>query len=305
MRIAVTGGLGFIGSMVVADLVKDGHEVIIVDFWEDLILDYEANRYPILELAYMNIKGSSRLVDPYEFLRRFKELGPHVVVHAGAVVDTTDLGTDGKLWHLNVHYTQQLAQAASEAGAHLVYISSAATYGTKGFPNNPYGLSKLLGEKALVGMKTRVSILRLFNVFGQYEHHKGDMASVPFKLAQAYRTGDTFKMFAPDAARDFVPVANVVHAVREEVTRMHGPGAVGSHRVHDVGTGIATSFSDLDNFVMQATKNTATCCRLIDMPEKLRGRYQGFTRAGRKESPLYQPYLLTREGIEEYYGKQD
>lgn len=302
MRVAITGGLGFIGSKIVEDMLKHGHDVIVVDFWEDLITSYEKNKFPIIESIYRSLPRCTDLVTPYDFLQQVRELGPQIIVHAGAVVDTKDLG-DGALWNLNVDYTRTLAEKASIAGSHLIFASSAATYGSKGYPNNPYGLSKVLGERAVYRMKTRVSVLRFFNVFGDNEHHKGAMASVPFKLAEAYRTGETFKMFAPEAQRDFVPVNTVVEAVRGEADRMHGPWG-GTSRTYDVGTGVATSFLDLDNFVMQATKNTTSCVRLIDMPEELKGRYQGFTQAGHPGSVLYPPYMNTRQGIEHYYGKQ-
>lgn len=300
MRIAVTGGLGFIGQRIVHDLIDLGHEVVIVDFWERLVTKYEQERHPIVGSVYATISKAADLVEPWTFLDDPRLCGAQVVVHAGAVVDTTDLG-DGPLWQLNVRYVQDLANRASESGAHIVFISSGATYGTLGHPNNPYGLSKVIGERIVRSVKTRSSSLRLFNVFGEHEHHKGHMASVPFKLAQAYRKGEIFRMFAPDAKRDFVPVSSVVDAVRHEISELMGPMKE-QHRVRDVGTGIATSFADLDNYVMQACGQNASCTRIVEVPQELVGRYQGYTCAGMNGEIRAAGQKTTREGIHDYYG---
>ncbi len=298
MRIAVTGGMGFIGTEVVSRLIIKGHDVVIVDFWEQLIREYEDERYPVLETIYANLTTAEDVIDPFEFLRSDNLLDVEAVIHLGAVVDTTKMGSD--LFDMNVSYTRDLAKKLK---CPIVFASSAATYGMKGFPNNPYGLSKILAEKAIANEREDslhafdYSFLRFFNVFGKFEHHKKKMASMPFKLSQAYKEGRQLEMHSLDAARDFVPVSVVADCVIDKaLTTRHSPS-----RTFDVGSGEATSFADLDNFVMQAARQTTSIVKSIAMPSSLIGRYQTWTKAG-----TWNPNIgscSTREWLEKYYGK--
>src|SRR5574337_2022088 len=121
MRIAVTGGLGIIGTEIVAEALRNGMEVIVVDF-SGQINALERNRYPILDQIYQNLPNCVSLIEPWDFPSLIERESPQVIVHAGAVVDTKDLGSP-TLMSLNLRYTEDLARAASEAGAHLVFRS--------------------------------------------------------------------------------------------------------------------------------------------------------------------------------------
>lgn len=295
MRIAVTGGLGFIGLQTVRELQRAGHEVLIIDHWDEIVTKFEKAKLPVLDVMYEAVTKAACVERPQEFLHFAYTCD--AVVHLGACVDTLNLGDNPKesLWDLNVRYTDELVRAI-RGGPKIVFASSAAVYGTKGHPNNPYGLSKAMGE-TLVKKLDKFAILRFFNVFGQFEHHKGVMASVAWKLAQAYSRGDKFEMHSPDAMRDFVPVQSVVASILKS---LHEDARSGTF---DVGTGEATSFADLDNFIMQEAGQKVSCVKLIDQPLHLAGRFQGFTKAGlRATNHLVIPFT-TRQGIELNYGK--
>lgn len=298
MRVAITGGFGFIGQEIVSEYIAAGHDVVIVDFWEDLIPKYEKYRYPIIEKIYENSMRVKDILDPWQFLEKLKSERFDVIVHAGAVVDTTDMGSS-TMWDRNVRYTEQLTLLS---GRHtpVVFMSSAAVYGVGGprsYPMNPYAFSKVMGEKYVNRNCTRSSVLRLFNVFGKFEHHKLEMASMPFKLAEHYKLRSRLKMHSPDASRDFVPVKNVASIALSEGHRLL-TGTGPHHLVRDVGTGCPTTFSDLDLYVMHARHVSSSEAEWVDMPPQLIGRYQGFTRANEFTGPL-----TTRDGIEAYYGK--
>jgi ADP-L-glycero-D-manno-heptose 6-epimerase len=305
MRIAVTGGLGFIGQQIVKRLIELDHEVTVVDFWERLVTRYERDRLPIIHGVYRTLSVVHSVVDPYEFLLDYEYSNQHdIIIHAGATVDTKDLG-DGTLWENNVRYTQRLIGGLGR-NTGVIFLSSAATYGAHGYPNNPYGLSKKMGERILENSLCRGRALRLYNVFGENEDHKGNMASVPWKLAQAYKRSTKFEMHSPDAKRDFVPVSAVVDAVIEQVDDLHATrngAAQGGFQAFDVGTGLATSFADLDNYVMQATGNKVSCVNFIEMPPELVGRYQGYTCAGMSGTLRKGGNMTTRQGIEDFYGR--
>lgn len=311
----MTGGTGFIGQEIVDFLLDQGHEVICVDYWEEAVTRAEKERYPIISSLYATLPRCVAVTRPDKFLYDFesRDISVDVIVHAGAVVNTQDLG-DGPLFQQNVTYTTELARVASRLAVGMIFLSSAATYGTNAKPNNPYGLSKILDEVIVNGMKSRTTNLRLFNVFGRNEHHKGPMASVPFKLAQAYRGRTAFPMHSPDASRDFVPVTSVAAAVAFEVVRIAlGDPKNNQHMTWDVGTGESTTFADLDLYISQAMRESQSFAAWGPMPEVVAGRFQGYTRAGHmaniegfapvKNYPLPEPRITTREGIAQYYGK--
>lgn len=306
MRIAVTGACGFIGQRIVQDIFDrfppGTVSVAAVDFFERLIPEFESKRYPILDGIYLNASNGADMLDPYEFLHDVTSFD--VIIHAGAVADTMDLGGDGSpLWDRNVDYVRMLSHKLDAApNTKLVFISSAAVYGTHGHPNNPYGLSKSIGETIVKRLHRRVAILRPFNVFGEFEHHKGRMASIPFKLANAYRNGEFFSMHSPEARRDFVPVSSVSQLAIAKAQDLYfdpQPQCIG---VFDVGTGAATSFHDLDTMIMNAARATTTMTKIVKMPDELAGRYQGFTMAGMRGERVLK-HETTAEGIERFYNR--
>lgn len=314
MKIAVTGGLGFIGHELVERLVTIGYEVIVVDDFRKLIPSYEKARLPIMQDLYRTLPKCAALVDSWEFIEGLgTKYCPLVVVHAGAIVNTKDLGTDGVLFQQNVRYTDMLAEGCHNSGACLIFISSAAVYGMDGYPNNPYGLTKALGEKIVAKIRTRTASLRLFNVFGKHEHHKGEMASVTWKLANALRTGAKIDMHSLDAQRDHVPSSTVVQAIVNVINDMlHEPAQKWrnehhterqEHRIYDVGTGKPTSYRELIRLVVDAVKPYETYINYVEQPPELHGRYQMYTCAGANGVENIGGMMETSKGILESYGK--
>lgn len=311
MRVAVTGGLGFIGQEVVKYLIERGRNVIIVDRWKSVIPWYESERFPIIRSVYESIGNDhvQALMEPDEFLTWLPgNSSLDAIIHLGAVVDTMDMGESGDLFHDNVEFTSLLTKAAdsdrnSEIIPGIVFASSAAVYGSNGSPNNPYGMTKSLGEKIVRRYRGASVCYRLFNVFGTLEHHKGAMASVPFKLWQAYKNCERFDLHSPDAKRDFVPVRSVAAAMTLSAEGMWSKKHYGSYTL-DLGTGTATSFSDLDTAIMRATRSLTSCVRHVDVPANLVGRYQGYTCAGVRNSRA-EIYQSTQDAIEELYGSRE
>lgn len=282
MRVGITGALGFIGQETVKALLERGHRVVAVDF-PDRIKKYEQSRLPIMSQVYSTISRCVDLRSPWDFLKEVHDVD--VVVHAGAVVDTTDMWSES-LQALNIDYTRKLSEACSKNRIGMVFISSAAVYGMNGVPNNPYGLSKALGEKIVGDVLPNSISLRLFNVFGKNEHHKGTMASVAWQIHQALLRNYRFEVFNPEAKRDFVPVNVVARCICESAELLYKERDVGRPanlaRVHDVGTGQPISFRELVTLLhtVRGVREEDSLISWGDMPEKYQGRYQFFTRAG-------------------------
>ncbi len=175
-RILVTGAAGFIGSHTIDRLIAEGRQVWVLD---NLSTGSLANLTPhikdgSLKFVQGDIGGRSLL----------KELMGKVdaVVHLAALLDHEMCLRDPQLAdHVNHQGTITLLEEARKHDlSRFVYASSAAIYGDPArvptdeecepAPLNPYGASKLAGERACVehwrthGLRT--ICLRYFNVFG-------------------------------------------------------------------------------------------------------------------------------------------
>ena len=288
MKTIVTGGAGLIGSNIVRQLNARGEtDILVVDHLGGNALK-QRNLQAIQYAAYMER-------DVFRAAVRAGQIEPPAVFyHLGACSSTTETD-EAFLEDNNTGYTREMCEWCLAHGTRFVYASSAATYGdgSQGYsdderviptlkPLNLYGWSKqrfdlwLLAEK-LTG---RVAGLKYFNVFGPGEDHKGDMRSVVSKSYAVVRdTGrmSLFKSDRPDYAdgcqdRDFVYVKD---AAAVTVWLGDHPEVNG---IFNCGTGHARTWLNLANALFAALGKPPQI-DFIDMPEKLRGKYQYHTEA--------------------------
>ena len=312
-RIIVTGGAGFIGSMLVEKLNREGiDDILIVDHlgksekWRNLV-GLRFSDYLDKDTFFQRIA-----VD------RWTDV-PDALVHLGACSDTTENDVE-YLMANNYHYSRVLAQWAALRRLRFLYASSAATYGdgSCGFddrvglealrPLNPYGFSKHLFDlwAQRSGLLNRAVGLKFFNVYGPNEYHKGCMTSFVFKaFCQVRTTGKVglFKSDHPDYAygeqrRDFVYVKDCVEIMW---WLLNHPAVNG---LFNLGTGQARSWNDLARAVFAALER-APVIDYIEMPAVLHGRYQYFTEArteslARTGCPL--AFRSLEQGVADYIG---
>lgn len=288
MKTIVTGGAGLIGSNIVRQLNARGEtDILVVDHLGGNALK-QRNLQAIQYAAYMER-------DVFRAAVRVGQIEPPAVFyHLGACSSTTETD-EAFLEDNNMGYTREMCEWCLAHGTRFVYASSAATYGdgSQGYsdseaviptlkPLNLYGWSKqrfdlwLLAEK-LTG---RVAGLKYFNVFGPGEDHKGDMRSVVSKSYAVVRdTGrmSLFKSDRPDYAdgcqdRDFVYVKD---AAAVTVWLGDHPEVNG---IFNCGTGHARTWLDLANALFAALGKPPQI-DFIEMPAKLRGKYQYHTEA--------------------------
>ena len=284
----VTGGAGLIGSNVVLELNRRGEEnILVVDH-----LTHPGKR------ANLNRERFARYMERDEFREAVRAGGipaPKTLFHLGACSSTTE--TDqAYLDDNNTGYTRELCQWALANGTRFLYASSAATYGGGEYgyddaddavtrklqPLNLYGWSKQKFDLWAMdaGLMDRIVGLKFFNVFGPGEDHKGDMRSVVHKAyGQILDTGvlKLFRSHRPDYAdgcqdRDFVYVKD---AARIMLFFHDHPEANG---LFNCGTGRARTWLDLGNAIFRAMGREPNI-EFVDMPEKLRDKYQYHTQA--------------------------
>jgi ADP-L-glycero-D-manno-heptose 6-epimerase len=293
-QVLVTGGAGFIGSNIVAELTEDpGLEVVVCDRLREADLGKWRNiaKHPIADI-----------IPPEQLWGWLAQHGEGVdlVVHMGAVSSTLEPDAD-RIVAANFALSRDLFRWCAAKDRRLIYASSAATYGdgARGFdddddlealcalrPLNAYGWSKALfdifcAREARKGeAPPRWVGLKFFNVFGPNEAHKGPMKSVVAQIYPTVAAGEPVRLFRsenpayPDGGqlRDFVYVRDVAACVAW-LARGDGPSGV-----FNLGSGRARSFADLAGAVFAAAGRPPRI-DYVDMPAAMRGKYQYFTEA--------------------------
>ena len=308
--IIVTGGAGFIGSCVVRALNDAGRDdIVIVD-----------NIGTTEKWLNMRNKRYIKYVNKLDFLAELPSYeGVEVIIHMGAQSSTTERDFD-YLWKNNFEYTKALWNYCAEKQIGFIYASSAATYGdgNLGFddkcnidqllPLNGYGYSKQLFDLWVLHQATNRPAqavgLKFFNVYGPNEYFKGPMASMIFHGFNQIQTDGEIRLFKscnPDYAdggqlRDFVYVKDICKVVMWLLNNRKVNG------LFNVGTGRAQSFRELAEATFHALKMKPNI-KYIDMPEKLRGKYQYYTKAEMsklRDIGYTEPFMDLEAGAADY-----
>ncbi len=174
MKVFVTGVAGQLGHDVMNELHKRGHEGI----GTDLLPVYSGiqDGSAVCSMPYVSLD----ITDAEAVARTVAELQPEVIVHCAAWT-AVDLAEDAdkqeKVERINAFGTRCLAEAAKQAGAKFVYISTDYVFNGQGTepwqpdckeyaPLNVYGKTKLAGEQAVSGLLEKYFIVRIAWVFG-------------------------------------------------------------------------------------------------------------------------------------------
>ena len=311
MRVVVTGGVGFIGRNIVAELNARGVDNVI-------IVDKLGN-----DEKWKNLRGLryEDVIDLEIFREHLKQekLGKlDAIIHMGACSATTERDADYLLDN-NYHYTRDLCEFCLKNDTRFIYASSAATYGDgnlgysdddqmtpKFTPLNMYGYSKHMFDLWALkhGLFDQIVGLKYFNVYGPFEDHKADMRSVVHRaFGQIKEEGVVrlFKSYKPEyehgcQVRDFVYVKDAVNMTLHFLEHQKFSG------LYNCGTGQARSWLDLANATFSAM-GVEPNIEFIEMPESLQPKYQYFTQADitkRELAGLTKPFLTLEEGVKDY-----
>lgn len=250
MRVLVTGGAGYIGSVVTEELVRDGHEAIVYDSL------YKGHREAVVDGARLVVAD---LTDGETLRRTLKENAIEAVIHMAAdSLVGESVQNPAKYYRNNVVAGLALLDAMLDAGVkRLVFSSTAATYGEPekqpieetdpNNPTNPYGESKLAFEHALKwydkAYGLRYASLRYFNAAGATEHcgesHDPETHIIPIVLQAAAGRREAVEVYGDDyPTRDRTCVRDYIHVV--DLARAHilSLGAlVKGSRIYNLGCG--------------------------------------------------------------------
>ncbi|GAA3136009.1 UDP-glucose 4-epimerase GalE [Planomonospora alba] len=259
MKLLVTGGAGYIGSVVAAQLAEAGHEITVLD---DLSTGHADAVPPGARFVQGSITDAAGVLEGMDGVLHF----------AAKSLVGESMENPGLYWAHNLGGTLALLDAMRAAGVgRIVFSSTAATYGeperspivetdpTR--PTNPYGASKLAVDTALsafAGMYGLAAVsLRYFNVGGAYtaadgrvyrERHTVETHLIPNVLAVALGQRDSVNVFGTDyptpdgtCVRDYIHVADLARAHLLALDAC----APGEHKVYNLGSGSGFSVQEV------------------------------------------------------------
>jgi UDP-glucose 4-epimerase len=269
MRVLVTGGAGYIGSVISAQLLAAGHDVVVVD---DLSTGH-ADAVPQGAVFHeLPIAG----LDPV-----LGDWGIDAVVHMAAKSLVGESAQNPAVyWRNNVVGTVALLDSLRSFGIdRIVFSSSAATYGQAAEqpiresaptnPTSPYGASKLAIDLALHDYAHAYALgavsLRYFNVAGALhttsghsygERHATETHLIPNALRAALGDGEPLSLFGTDyptedgtCVRDYIHVVDLADAHLRALTAAEP----GTHQIINLGNGTGSSVRQVLDTVREVT----------------------------------------------------
>lgn len=249
MRVLVTGGAGFIGSHIAAQLAARGDEVRILD-------NFATGRRSNVLVLGADVEVIEGDIQSYERVNSAVR-GCDVVLHQAAlpsvprsIQDPLTSNATNVIGTLNV-----LLAARDHDVRRVVLASSSSVYGANPklpkheddptLPISPYATAKLAGEnyarsfQRVYGIET--VMLRYFNVFGPWQDPTSQYSAVIPRFITALLEGERPTIYGDgEQSRDFTPVANVVQA---NLLAMNAPDVAG--RVYNIACGHQVSVNEL------------------------------------------------------------
>ena len=306
MKVLITGGAGFIGSHVGRQLVADGHEVVVLDDFNDyyspsIKRENLAQRLPGATV----IEGDIRDKDT---VRRAFAAGPiGAVIHLAARAGVRPSLKDPELYlSTNINGTYNLLEATRENGIRkFLFASSSSVYGVN--PKtpfaeddllqrtiSPYAMTKLAGEHLcsnyshLHGLQTLC--LRFFTVYGPGQ--RPDLAI--HKFTRAIHEGKSLDMYGTgDTERDYTYIDDIVQGV---LGAFHYEDA--AFDIFNLGESQTTKLRDLIATIEAAVGKKAIINHLPDQPGDVPCTYADISRA--KQRLGYNPQTKIKDGIPKF-----
>ena len=251
MKVLVTGGAGYIGSVLVDRLITQGHQVNVIDDLSNGYLENIHKEAKFFQGSILDTDLLNKALDQIE-----------VVLHLGAKIRVEEGESKPELYkQVNIEGTLNLLKLCKEKGiSKFVFASTAAVYGnpddfpvtesSKEAPVNVYGQTKLEIDKYLAKNAAEQGIsaisFRFFNVGGALKNaegkwlkikHEGATHLIPSILRSS--VGKPLLIFGNDwptsdgtPVRDFVHVLDLVDALAKSLTHLDKPG----HKIINLGT---------------------------------------------------------------------
>jgi UDP-glucose 4-epimerase len=264
MRLLVAGGAGYIGSVVTAALLAEGHEVTVLD-------DLSTGHADAVPAGATLVRASLHDSAPV-----LADVRPEAVLHfAAKSLVAASQERPQEYWETNVGGSLALLEAMRAAGTRrIVFSSTAATYGepeevpiredAPTRPTNTYGATKLAVDTMLTSYAVAHGFaavsLRYFNVagaaYGLGERHTTETHIIPIALQVAAGEREALTVYGDDyptpdgtCIRDYIHVGDLADA---HLLALPAPAA-GEHRIYNLGNGQGFSVQQVVDAVREVT----------------------------------------------------
>jgi UDP-glucose 4-epimerase len=280
VKVLVTGGAGYIGSVVTHRLVEAGHEVVVLD---DLSTGFEVNIPDGARFHRMSLHEVARVLTP--------DAGFEAVLHFAAKIEVAEsVARPDLYWNVNVTGTLALLEAMRAASTpRMIFSSTGSMYdsaaGTGKFsedaavrPHNPYAATKLAVDLMLAGeceaFGLAAASLRYFNASGAAgllgERHNPETHLIPIVLQVAGGQREQLLVYGDDyptpdgtCIRDYIHVSDLAtaHLLALEAIKP------GEHQIYNLGNG--------DGYSIKQVVDAARAVTGRPIPVKLAPRRAG------------------------------
>ena len=291
MNILVTGGLGFIGSHTVVELIENGYEVIIADNLINSKIEVLDKLHEITDVKPIFYEIDVTDEDKLEEIFSSHEING-VIHFAGLKAVGESVEKPLEYYYNNVVSTMALSKMCIKYGVgKFVFSSSATVYGDQPSPlredmelketTNPYGETKAMSERILMDVAKAnkgfaVSLLRYFNPIGA---HKSGLIGedpngipnnlMPYVAKVAKGELDELNVFGNDydtidgtGVRDYIHVVDLAKGHVKAIENLSK-----GINIYNLGTGRGTSVLELVNTFIRVNN--------VDVPYKIVDRRPG------------------------------
>lgn len=265
MKVLITGGAGYVGSVTAAVLREAEHEVLVLDNLSHGHQDAVPADVPFIKADVADIV---RAVQGQE--------GIEAVIHLAAFIAAGESMSKPEIyWQNNTVATLSMLEGLRTLGIRkLIFASTAAVYGNpettpitedaRTAPTNTYGMTKLAMDMAItsecLAHGLAATSLRFFNVAGAHngygERHPVETHIIPIALQVAAGQRDHFSLFGEDyptpdgtCVRDYIHVVDLARAAVLALSKLEA----GKHSIYNLGNGKGFSNREVIDTVQRVT----------------------------------------------------
>lgn len=289
MRILVTGGAGYIGSVIVKQLVKENHDVVVLDDLSKGHKEAVHSKSVFVKTGLDKVKELDKVFKKYKF---------DAVIHMAAFSEAGESVQNPRKYFLNnvVNGVNLLNVMLDNGCKRIVFSSSAGVYGNpktvpiaedaETRPINPYGESKIMFERILECYRKAYGLkytsLRYFNAAGADEsygeYHKPESHLIPIILQVALGKRKEIEIYGTDyptkdgtCIRDYVHVSDLAkaHVLALKREGVYNLGSEKGYSVREV-INVAKEITGKDIVVKESERRPGDPAMLIASSEKIR-----------------------------------
>ena len=241
MKILVTGGVGFIGTNLIKELLKNENEVVSIDNYSTGLKENELGGCKYYNVNVCDYKSFDQYIEDVDLVFHLAAL-PRIQPSFKNPLTT---------FKTNVEGTINLLDWCREKNAPLVYAGSSSTHG--GVYKNPYTFTKWQGEE-LCKLYSKVyslqtAICRFYNVYGPHQLTEGEYCTVIGIFERQKNNGEVLTITGDgQQRRDFTHVKDIVDGlIKCGLDLINEDNSKANGEIFELGRGINYSINEVAN----------------------------------------------------------